>query len=384
MTGKEVEATAVGVGRTLSLSDPVLGADEIAALREVIESGWITLGDRVRRFEREFARVHGVAGAVAVSSGTAGLHLCLAALGVGPGDEVLVPSLTFVASVNAILYAGATPVLVDIESVDRPHMSLADARTKLSARTKGVLLVHYGGWLCPMGAWRDFADEYGLVLVEDAAHAPGLEGVALTGDAAAFSFYGNKNMTTAEGGMAIARKPDVDARMRRLRSHGMTTLTLDRYAGHAFSYDVTDLGFNYRLDELRAAVGLAQLARLAERNDRRAGLLDRYRVLFEERTAAVSLPFEPRDRTVAHLCPALLPVGSDRERIMHELRAAGIHSSIHYPPIHRFGYHAARLGRQELPRTEEFATREISLPLHPKLTDEDVGFVVERVSRSLG
>ena len=377
-------ANAIGSERTLSLSDPVLGDEEIAALRGVIESGWITMGDQVLRFEREFARVHGVGGAIAVSSGTAGLHLCLAALGIGPEDEVLVPSLTFVASANAVLYAGATPILVDIESVDQPHMSLADARAKLTPRTKAVILVHYGGWLCPMDAWRAFADEHGLAIVEDAAHAPGLSGVALQGDAAAFSFYGNKNMTTAEGGMAVARDPHIDARIRSLRSHGMTTLTLDRYSGHAFSYDVTGLGFNYRMDELRAALGLVQLAKLAERNTHRGALLEHYRKGFEEGERGMTLPFEPAEATVAHLCPALLPAGMDRERVMRKLRDAGIHSSIHYPPIHGFTYHAARLGPQELPQTEAFAARELSLPLHPGLSAEDVHYVVDRLHTSIG
>lgn len=383
MTEQETGANAVGAGRTLSLSDPVLGDDEIAALKGVIESGWITMGDQVRRFEREFARVHGVADAIAVSSGTAALHLCLAALGVGAGDEVLVPSLTFVASANAVIYAGADPVLVDIESVDRPHMSLEDARAKLSPRTKAIVLVHYGGWLCPMDAWRVFADEHELVIVEDAAHAPGLEGVALQGDAAAFSFYGNKNMTTAEGGMAVARDTAIDARIRSLRSHGMTTLTLDRYSGHAFSYDVTGLGFNYRIDELRAAMGLVQLAKLGERNSRRVAVLNRYRTGFDEGVLEVTLPFDRAEDTVAHLCPALLPAGTDREKVMGALREAGIHSSIHYPPIHRFSYHAARLGPQELPHTEAFAARELSLPLHPKLTNEDVDYVLERLDGAL-
>jgi dTDP-4-amino-4,6-dideoxygalactose transaminase len=370
--------------RSLSLSDPVLGEEETAALKEVIESGWITLGDRVRSFERAFADVHGLAGAVAVSSGTAALHLCLAALGVGPGDEVLVPSLTFVASANAVLYAGATPVLVDIDSVQRPHMSLENARAKLTGNTRAIVLVHYGGWRCPMQAWRAFADEHGLLIVEDAAHSPGLPGVGTHGDATAFSFYGNKNMTTAEGGMAVARDADALALMRGLRSHGMTTLTLDRYAGHAFSYDVTDLGFNYRMDELRAAVGLVQLAKLGERNTRRAALLAHYRSRLAALGNGVSLPFEAGEETVGHLCPALLPERVDREHVMRVLREAGVHSSIHYPPIHRFSYHSARLGPQELPHTEAFAAREISLPLHPKLATEDVDYVVEQLGRALG
>lgn len=370
--------------RELSLSDPALGEEEILALRAVIDSGWITMGEQVRRLEESFAQAHGIPEAIAVGSGTAALHLGLAALGIGPGDEVLVPSLSFVASVNAILYVGARPVLVDIESPSRPHLSLSDAQSRLTPRTKAVLLVHYGGWLCPMDLWRGFADGQGLFIVEDAAHAPGLPGVALQGDTAAFSFYGNKNMTTAEGGMVTARDPEVAARLRRLRSHGMTTLTLDRFAGHAYSYDVTALGFNYRMDELRAAVGRVQLARLAERNARRAALLGRYRDRFTQGGQGIEIPFHPEADTVAHLCPALLPAGTDRERVMRGLRESGIHSSIHYPPIHRFSFHAERLGTQRLPHTEGFAARELSLPLHPGLGPRDVDRVAERLQGLLG
>jgi dTDP-4-amino-4,6-dideoxygalactose transaminase len=163
----------------------------------------------------------------------------------------------------------------------------------------------------------------------------------------------------------------------------MTTLTLDRYAGHAFSYDVTDLGFNYRMDELRAAVGRAQLTKLRERNGHRSMLLERYRARFDGDASGVSLPFERGEATVAHLCPALLPEGTDRGRVMRMLREAGIHTSIHYPPIHRFSYHAERLGPQQLPHTEAFAARELSLPLHPGVTVEDVDSVVDRLHTAL-
>lgn len=363
--------------KELSLSPPLVGEAELQALKEVIDSGWITMGETVQRFEQAFATVHGMDDAVAVSSATAGLHLALAALGIGKGDEVIVPSLTFVASANTVLYTGATPVLADIEAVERPHLSLEDTERRLTPRTKAVVLVHYGGWLCPMDRWREFADAHGLWLVEDASHAPGLPGVAKHGDAAVFSFYGNKNMTTAEGGMVLARDPDALDRARHLRSHGMTSLTLDRHKGHAFSYDVTDLGFNYRMDELRAALGLVQLERLHDWNHRRRTLLDRYREAFATADADIEMPFGPDEPATGHLCPAILPHAADRESIMAALRAAGIHSSIHYPPIHGFSFHQVRLGDQHLPRTEDFAARELSLPLHPGLEEEDIDRVAD-------
>src|SRR5690348_8040845 len=193
----------------LVVSEPVLGMEEKAALAAVIESGWITMGDRVREFEQAFALLHEAEDAIAVSSCTAALHLILHALGVGPGDEVLVPSLTFVATANSVLYAGATPVFVDIEALDVPHPSFADAAAKCSARTKAVVVMHYAGYLADREAWLEFAQSRGLFLIEDSAHAAGTDGDGTLADVAVFSFYGNKNMTTAEGGMVLARDPAV-------------------------------------------------------------------------------------------------------------------------------------------------------------------------------
>ena len=365
--------------REVFLSDPVLTEDEVNAVGDAIRSGWITMGDRVQRFEEEFARVHDSDHAIAVASCTAGLHLILAAFGLGADDEVLVPSLTFVATANAVRYTGAIPVLVDIESIHKPHMDPADARARIGPRTRAIIVVHYGGWLCDMKAWRELADDHGLVLIEDAAHAPGLESVGKYGDAAAFSFYGNKNMTTAEGGMVIVHDSGMREGVRRLRSHGMTSLTLDRRAGHAYSYDVTDLGFNYRMDELRAAMGLVQLGKLAGWNEYRRMLLQHYRQRTAGSPDGINIPFVDGDRTTAHLCPALIPADVDRDEAMRTLRGRGIHSSIHYPPVHKFSYYVAAFGEQVLPVTEEFASREISLPIHPGMTIEDVDYVVQEL-----
>jgi len=365
--------------KRLSLADPTLGKAESDALHEVIDSGWITMGERVQAFEEAFARMHEASEAEAVSSATAGLHLALVGLGIGPEDEVLVPSLTFVASANAVWYTGARPVLGDIESVQRPLLALDDARARLGPRTRAIILVHYGGWLCPMADWRAFADRHGIALVVDASHAPGLPGAVAGADAAVFSFYGNKNLTTAEGGMVVTGDSALAGRVRRLRSHGMTTLTWDRHAGHAFSYDVTDLGFNYRMDELRAALGLVQLERLPEWNRRRVALLECYRARFAETDTGIELPFEADEPTTGHLCPALLPEGTDRQAVMTGLREAVVQSSIHYPPIHTFSWYRSHLGETSLPVTEAFAARELSLPLHPGLDEADVDRVVEEV-----
>ncbi|MGR6035986.1 MAG: DegT/DnrJ/EryC1/StrS family aminotransferase [Candidatus Nitrosoglobus sp.] len=367
----------------LSLGDPVLGADEKAALCAVIDSGWLTMGDRVSTFEQAFAVLHGTTDAVAVNSCTAALHLCLHAFDIGPGDEVLLPAITFVATANAVLYVGAVPVFVDLEGPERPHLSLHDAAEKCTDKTKAIIVMHYGGYPVDLPAWRKFADDRGLILIEDAAHSPAVEEVGHWGDASAFSFFSNKNMTTAEGGMVLSPYPDILKCVRQLRSHGMTATTIDRHRGHAYSYDVTALGYNYRLDELRAAIGLVQLARLLEWNTRRQYLTHCYRELLSRLLPEVYLPFSSSERTAAHILPVLLPETANREATMAALRAQGIQSSIHYPPIHHFAYYQERFPDTVLPNSDAFFSRELTLPLHPSLTEREVEQVVRALGNSL-
>ena len=369
--------------KVISLADPVLGEEEKQALCAVIDSGWLTMGERVARFERAFADLHKAENAVAVSSCTAGLHLCLKTLGIGPGDQVLVPSLTFVATVNAVLYVNATPVFVDIQDEHTPHISLADAEIKSTPRTKAVIVMHYGGYPVDLHSWGFFADSKGIFLIEDAAHSPGLGHGGLWSDVSVFSFFTNKNMTTAEGGMVLARDRKVLEDIRRLRSHGMTTVTLDRYRGHAYSYDVTMLGYNYRLDELRAALGLVQLKHLLEWNSRRRELTRIYRHLISIHVPEVMIPFKPEHETSAHLMPVLLPRGVDRRRVMEELRQNGVQTSIHYPPVHHFTYYRDSFPNTSLPKTEEFTTRELTLPLHPLLREADMEYIVAVLAKAI-
>lgn len=366
----------------IPLAAPALGREEIEALKAVIESGWITMGERVSAFENRFAELHGAPSAAAVDSCTAGLHLCLAALGIGEGDEVIVPSLTFVATVNAVLYTRATPVFVDVESEDRPHISIEAAKRKITPKTRAVIVMHYAGYLADMDSWREFADKHGIALVEDAAHAPGVDGVGVKSDASAFSFFSNKNITTAEGGMVLARDPKVLERVRLMRAHGMTATTLDRYKGHAHSYDVVELGYNYRMDELRAAVGLVQLERLAEWNERRRELTALYRRALAG-IEGVRVPFDERDKTSAHIMPVLLPDGTDRRAVMDGMRERGVQTSVHYPPAHLFSYHSKKFPGVTLPVTERFCGRELTLPLYPALTDADVQHVATALEASL-
>ena len=196
----------------IELGAPSLGEPEKEALCAVIDDGWLTMGERVRRFETTFAAMHGASDAIAVHSATAALQLSLQAFDVGPGDEVLVPSLTFVATTNTMIHVGATPVFCDIVSETVPHISLEDARGKLTSRTKAIMLMHYGGYMIDIAPWRAFADEHSLLLFEDAAHTAGMAGVGSQSEAASFSFFANKNMTTAEGGMMVVRDPERFAR----------------------------------------------------------------------------------------------------------------------------------------------------------------------------
>lgn len=367
--------------KMISLADPILGKEEKKVLCDVINSGWLTMGDRVKAFERAFAGLHGVDYAVAVNSCTAGLHLCLSSLGIGPGDEVLIPSLTFVATVNAVLYVGAIPVFVDIENIESPHISLKDAKEKFSSRVKAVIIMHYAGYVVNLRAWRAFADSNKILLIEDAAHAPAVGEVGRWSNASVFSFFTNKNMTTAEGGMVLARDPAVLDVIRSLRSHGMTTGTLDRARGHAYSYDVTMLGYNYRMDELRAAMGLVQLARLPQWNKQRRELSSFYHQSLTDNIPEIIIPFESSKETAAHLMPILLPEGVNRQSIMEKLRNDGIQTSIHYPPVHQFSYYRERFPGVKLPKTEDFCDRELTLPLHPSLRKNDVKRVVKSLQK---
>jgi dTDP-4-amino-4,6-dideoxygalactose transaminase len=210
----------------ISLSIPILGEEEKAALWEVIESGWLSMGAKVQEFEKAFAILHGQKSAVALSSCTAALHAILRAFNIGPGDEVLVPAVTFVATVNAVLYVGATPIFLDIEDLELPLLSLDEAAAKCSPRTKAVIIMHYGGYAVGLERWRNFCDARGIRLIEDAAHAPGISGIGQLSDASAFSFFANKNMSTAEGGMVLSPDKDTLSVIRCLRGHGLTSDTL--------------------------------------------------------------------------------------------------------------------------------------------------------------
>ena len=379
-------AEANGLWR-IPLADIDLGPEEEAAVLDVLRRRWLTMGGVTAAFEADFAALTGAAHALAVTNCTAALHLAGLALGWGPGDEVIVPSLTFVATANAVRYTGATPVFADVTSAADPSLSPADVAARITPRTRAIIVVHYAGHAADMVALLALAERHGLDVVEDVAHAPGasLDGRALGawGRVGCFSFFSNKNMTTGEGGMVTTGDDALAERLRLLRSHGMTTLTWDRHRGHAFSYDVVAPGYNYRIDEIRAAIGRAQLAKLAGNNARRAVLDAAYCALLPVAAPDLTLPYTTtRGAPAYHLRPVLLPPGANRPRFMAEMKARGIQTSIRYPPVHRFSYYRRDDG-PTLPVTEDVAAREVTLPLYPGLSLGDVETVVAAAAAAL-
>jgi dTDP-4-amino-4,6-dideoxygalactose transaminase len=373
----------------IPLADLDVGEEELEAVGAVLRSKWLTMGAVTQRFEQACAEAFGTRHAFAVANATVALHLANTALGIGPGDEVIVPSLTFVATANAVKYTGATPVFADISSLDDFSIDPAAIEAAITPRTRAITVMHYGGYVCDMAAIAAIARRHGLALIEDAAHAPGAtrdgRPAGSFGDAGCFSFFSNKNLVTGEGGLIVTDRDDLAERIRLLRSHGMTTLTWDRHRGHAHSYDVVLLGYNYRIDELRAALGEVQLAKLAANNAARRALVAAYR----ERLAGLAglqLPYRDHPGLpAAHIFPVLLDSGVDRAAFSASLQAAGIQTSVHYPPVHQFSYYRElSAGRPpRLPLTEAIGAREVTLPLYPRMTAGDVATVCDAVAAAL-
>ncbi len=300
----------------VTLADLDLDEKEDDAVLSVLHSRWLTSGEVTRRFEEAFANYVGARHAIAVGNATVGLHLASVLLGLEPGDEVIVPSLTFVATVAAILYVGAKPIFADITSETDLTLSPESIAERITDRTRAIVVMHYGGYACDMTAILRLARKYNLSIIEDAAHAPGsmFEGRKLGtwGKVGVFSFFSNKNLATGEGGMLVTDSDEIAKRARLLSSHAMTSMTWDRHQGHAWSYDVVDLGYNYRMDEIRCAIGLVQLAKLDRNNQKRRDLTKFYHHQLRELVPDVGLPFvNHRGQSAAHLLPILLPAGQE-------------------------------------------------------------------------
>ncbi|UCF70155.1 MAG: DegT/DnrJ/EryC1/StrS family aminotransferase [candidate division WOR-3 bacterium] len=364
------------------------GKSEERAVLKVLRSKWISMGPITEDFETAFAgRLH-AKHVLAVSSCTDALHLAMLVLGIGEGDEVIVPALTFVATVNAIRYVRATPVFADIKSSVDLTVDPDDVANKITPKTKAILVVHYGGYAADMDTIMALADKHGISVVEDAAHAPDADykgkKLGAIGDIGCFSFFANKNITCAKGGAFVTNSDEYAQRARLLRSHGMTTLSYDRATGHAVDYDVLDLGYNYRIDDIRAAILLAQLERLSTDIDKRSTLVKEYHRLLTG-IDEIILPFEKYPYRSSHyVMPVVLnavKVNVSRDEIRRRLQLHGIQTSVHYPPVNRFDiykeYHSP------LPRTESVAQSEVTLPLYYSLETSEIEAVVESLKISM-
>ena len=371
----------------LPFSPPCLGEEEIAAVVEVLRSDWITTGPRTRAFEEEFASAVGAPAALALNSCTAGLHVALIALGVGPGDEVVTTPMTFTASVNVIEHVGARPVLVDVEP-DTLNLDPTRLETAITPRTKVILPVHYAGHPADLDAIRTVADDHGLAILEDAAHAvPASYRGRWIGECAnpvAFSFYATKNLTTAEGGMLTGDRDFLD-RARIASLHGMSRDAWKRYdKGGSWFYEVVMPGFKYNMTDIAAAIGQVQLQKLSGFQARRRTIVDRYQRAFG-RIGAFDLPVErPEVEHAWHLYvlrlrPDALTI--DRDRFIDELKDRNIGSSVHFIPIHLHPYYRDKYGYRPSDFPVAFANyqRMLSLPLNPRMTDTDVADVVAAV-----
>jgi dTDP-4-amino-4,6-dideoxygalactose transaminase len=379
----------------IPLSDLDYGTEEREAALRVLESKWLSMGPEVQAFEKEFAALIGVKHVFAVANGTAALHLAYLALGLGPGSEIIQPAINFVASANMSMGVGATPVLADIIGLDEPTIDPAEIEKRITPKTRAIVVMHYGGYLARMAEICAIAKRLNLAVIEDACHAVGAAYVdgqkrpphgkmaGNVGDIACFSFFSNKNIAIGEGGMITTDRDDLSERLRLLRSHGMTTLTWDRHRGHASSYDVIANGFNYRLDEIHAALGREQLKKLKRNNHRRADLAATYRRLLANLPGWV-LPFDKyKGDSAFHLMVAVAPDEATRARVTTALREARIQTSLHYPCIADFKAFE-HLKLEGLDRSRTYAKRAITLPLYPTMSAGQVEDVCRVIRESCG
>ena len=364
-----------------------IDADDIAAVVAVLQGDWLTTGPIVGRFEEAFATFVGAPRAVACANGTAALHLCMLAAGIGPGDEVIVPALTFVATANSARYEGATPVFADVRE-DTLTIDPAHVASLVTPRTKAIIAVDYGGCPADYDELREICSRHGLLLVADACHAPGAEyrgrRVGSIADLSTFSFHPVKHLTTAEGGMVTTADATLADRLARLRNHGIDSDHRRREAAGTWRYDAVELGFNYRLNDVQCALGLSQLAKLPQWVARRREIAAAYNAVFAE-NAALRLPTVPSDRSSSwHLFPVRLTGDSPaprRARVFASLREQGIAVNVHYLPVYLHSSYAEAGYRQGLcPTAEDAYERLLSLPMWHGMTDEQVVRVTDAMT----
>lgn len=380
----------------LPFARPDIGTAEMEAVTAAMQSGWVTTGPKTKEFEQAFVEYLGGNGleGIAVNSATAGLHLALEALGIGPGDEVIAPTLTFTATVEVARYLGADPVLVDVDPVTL-NMDPAQVRAAITPKTKAIMPVHYGGLACAMDEILAIAREHGLKVVEDAAHAlpttwRGQLVGQLASDVTVFSFYANKTITTGEGGMAVTRDPAIAQRMRVMRLHGMNRDAFDRFTSKtpAWYYEVVAPGFKYNMTDVAAAMGVAQLARLPGFLKRRQHLAARYHTQLAALPLTLPADAPAGDTHAWHLYVVRLQEGArlSRDDVIQALSDRGIGTSVHYVPLHRHPYWRDRyqLTPDMFPQADAAYRSMISIPLFTAMSDADQDRVIAALHEILG
>lgn len=387
----------------LAFAKPFIGEEEIAEVVSTIRSGWLTAGPKTKEFEKKFAEyVAGRAGeektgkalhAIAVNSCTAALHLSLAALGVGRGDEVIVPALTFASTANVAVHLGAKPVFVDVSDNGTGNIDAAKIESAITKKTKAIIPVHYAGHACDMDAVSRVAEKHGMAVVEDAAHACGSEYKrrkigSLESFASCFSFYATKNLATGEGGMICSRDEEKSALMRRLSLHGMSKDAWNRYSDKgSWYYEVTEAGFKDNMTDLQASIGLHQLAKLDKMNEMREKIALNYNQHFGKMKQLIA----PSTKSYCtkhswHLYSLRLRKGAlkiNRSEFIDALKAEGILASVHFIPVHLHPFYKKTFGYKQgdFPVAEEFYENEVSLPLYPGMSGQDARDVVEAVKK---
>lgn len=359
------------------------GAEEKAVL-DTLRSKWISTGPKTNEFENKFASMLSVAHAVALSNCTVSLHLAMRLIGISDGDEVICPSLTFVATVNAIRYVNAIPVFADIKSYDDLTIDPVDIEKKITAKTKAIVVMHYGGFACDMDTIVAISNKYNLKIIEDACHGPLSEyrgkKLGTIGDIGCFSFFSNKNVSTGEGGMLVTNNAEYFERAKLLRSHGMTSLSYERSKGHSTSYDVVDLGYNYRMDDIRASIGIVQLDKLENDLKKRAEVRKMY---IEElrKNNDIIIPFmNYKEFSSNYIFPIVLKNSTyeKRDAIRNNLAEVGIQTSVHYPAAHRFSIYKDYY--RELSVTDYVTDDMITLPMYSGLVQSDMNIITNKLA----
>jgi len=371
---------------TIPLFDINFDINEEEAIISVLKSKWLSMGPKCEEFESSFSTLIDANYALAISNCTHALHLALETIDIHRGDEVIVPSLTFVATVNAIKYLDAIPVFADINSYEDLTISPSDIEKKITPKTKAIIVMHYGGFPCDMSTVIQIAKKYNLRIIEDAAHAPYSEynsiKLGTIGDIGCFSFFSNKNISTGEGGMLVTNNIEFYEKAKLLRSHGMTSMSYQRSLGHATEYDVTSIGFNYRLDDIRSAIGCEQIKKLVPDLFKRKEIRNRYIDGLHKLTDII-IPFKENENFVSnYIFPIVLRNSNrfNRDRIREFLHSKGIQTSIHYPAVHKFSIYN---NSTSLPITEYTSDNEITLPMYASLSVEQINSIVMSIKQAL-